>query len=113
MHQTLKNIFGYDEFRPGQEQPISDLLAGENVFCVMPTGAGKSLIFQIPALMGDGLTIVVSPLIALMSDQVSALKLLGAPAEALNSTVSPEDNERIWRSLRAGKPSCSICHRSA
>ncbi len=103
MHQTLKNIFGYDEFRPGQEEPIADLLAGLNVFCVMPTGAGKSLIFQIPALMGDGLTIVVSPLIALMSDQVSALKLLGAPAEALNSTVSPDENDRIWRSLRKGE----------
>ena len=103
MHNTLKNIFGYDEFRPGQAQPIEDLLAGENVFCVMPTGAGKSLIFQIPALMGAGLTIVVSPLIALMNDQVSALKLLGAPAETLNSTVSPEDNDRIWRSVRSGE----------
>jgi len=103
MHATLKNIFGYDEFRPGQEQPIRDLLNGENVFCVMPTGAGKSLIFQIPALMGDGLTIVVSPLIALMNDQVSALKLLGAPAETLNSNVSPADNERIWHSLRRGE----------
>lgn len=102
MHTTLKNIFGYDAFRPGQEQPIRDLLNGEDVFCVMPTGAGKSLIFQIPALMGTGLTIVVSPLIALMNDQVSALKLLGAPAETLNSTVSPEDNDRIWRSVRAG-----------
>ncbi len=102
MHTTLKNVFGYDEFRPGQEQPICDLLAGKNVFCVMPTGAGKSLIFQIPALLGSGLTIVVSPLIALMSDQVSALKLLGAPAETLNSTVSPEDNDRIWNSVRSG-----------
>lgn len=103
MHTTLKNIFGYDEFRPGQEQPIADLLSGQNVFCVMPTGAGKSLIFQIPALMGAGLTIVVSPLIALMNDQVSALKLLGAPAETLNSTVAPEDNDRIWSSVRAGE----------
>ncbi|MBN4055696.1 DNA helicase RecQ [bacterium AH-315-J23] len=103
MHNTLKNIFGYDEFRPGQEAPIRDLLSGQNVFCVMPTGAGKSLIFQIPALMGAGLTIVVSPLIALMNDQISALKLLGAPAETLNSTVSPEDNDRIWSSVRAGK----------
>ena len=102
MHNTLKNIFGYDEFRLGQEQPIRDLLSGENVFCVMPTGAGKSLIFQIPALINDGLTIVVSPLIALMNDQVSALKLLGAPAETLNSTVAPEDNDRIWSSVRSG-----------
>jgi len=103
MHNTLKNIFGYDEFRPGQEQPIRDLLAGENVFCVMPTGAGKSLIFQIPALMGAGLTIVVSPLIALMNDQVSALKLLGAPAETLNSAAPPEENDRIWQSVRLGE----------
>ena len=103
MHRTLKNIFGYDAFRPGQEQPIADLLGGNDVFCVMPTGAGKSLIFQIPALMSAGLTIVVSPLISLMNDQVNALKLLGAPAQTLNSTNSPEDNDKIWRAVRAGE----------
>ena len=102
MHTILKNTFGYDEFRPGQEAPIAALLAGESVFCVMPTGAGKSLIFQVPALMGGGVTIVVSPLIALMQDQVSALKLVGVAAEALNSTNSDEDNERIWAGLRDG-----------
>ena len=96
MHKILKDIFGYDQFRDGQAEPIAVLLRGENVFCVMPTGAGKSLIYQIPALMGEGLTIVVSPLIALMQDQVSALKLLGVSAEALNSTNSDEDNARIW-----------------
>ncbi|MBL4869704.1 MAG: RecQ family ATP-dependent DNA helicase, partial [Robiginitomaculum sp.] len=103
MHNILKNTFGYDNFRAGQAEPISALLDGENVFCVMPTGAGKSLIFQIPALMGDGVTIVVSPLIALMQDQVSALKLLGVNAEALNSTNSDEDNVRIWKGMRDGE----------
>lgn len=82
---------------------MRDLLNGGNVFCVMPTGAGKSLIFQIPALMGDGLTIVVSPLIALMNDQVSALKLLGAPAETLNSSNAPGETDRIWRAVRRGE----------
>lgn len=102
MHGILKNIFGYDQFRPGQEAPIRALLDGKNVFCVMPTGAGKSIIFQVPALLGEGVTIVVSPLIALMQDQVSALKLLGVSADALNSTNSEQDNARIWAGLRAG-----------
>ncbi len=102
MRKILKDIFGYDEFRAGQVEPISSLLNGENVFCVMPTGAGKSLIYQVPALMGQGVSIIVSPLIALMQDQVSALKLLGVKAEALNSTNSDEDNARIWAGMRNG-----------
>ena len=77
---------------PDKKRPLRRFLKAANVFCVMPTGAGKSLIFQVPALMGEGVTIVVSPLIALMQDQVSALKLVGVAAEALNSTNSDEDN---------------------
>ncbi len=103
MQTLLKDVFGYTSFRPGQEEPIKALLSGDNVFCVMPTGAGKSLIYQVPALMGTGLTIVVSPLIALMQDQVSALKLLGVNAQALNSTNSDEDNARIWQGMRSGE----------
>ncbi|HFB54826.1 MAG TPA: RecQ family ATP-dependent DNA helicase, partial [Hellea balneolensis] len=102
MHHILKSVFGFDTFRPGQEAPIKALLAGENVFCVMPTGAGKSIIYQIPALMGEGVTIVVSPLIALMRDQISALRLLGVNARALNSSNSEEENASIWQGLRQG-----------
>jgi ATP-dependent DNA helicase RecQ len=103
MHHILKSVFGFDEFRPGQEAPIKALLAGENVFCVMPTGAGKSMIYQVPALLGEGVTIVVSPLIALMRDQISALQLLGVNARALNSSNSEEENTSIWQGLHRGE----------
>ncbi|PHR94041.1 MAG: DNA helicase RecQ [Robiginitomaculum sp.] len=102
MHSVLKDIFGYDQFRPGQEQPIQCLLNGQNVFCVMPTGAGKSMIYQVPALIGEGLTIVVSPLIALMQDQISALQILGVAAETLNSTKTPQESQQIWQDIRSG-----------
>ena len=72
--QVLRDVFGFDGFRPGQEAAIEALLAGRSVLTVMPTGSGKSLCFQIPALIMDGLTIVVSPLVALMQDQVAALR---------------------------------------
>lgn len=103
MHEILKKIFGFGAFRPGQEEPISALLDGKNVFCVMPTGAGKSMIFQVPALLGSGLTIVVSPLIALMQDQVSALQLIGVEAEALNSSRSDDEVSMIWDKIRNGQ----------
>ena len=81
--RTLKKHFGYDEFRPLQQEIISDALAGRDVFVLMPTGGGKSLCFQLPALMRDGLTIVVSPLISLMKDQVDALQTSGIAATYL------------------------------
>ena len=77
---TLKKHFGYDEFRPLQQKIINDALAGRDVLVLMPTGGGKSLCFQLPALTRDGLTIVVSPLISLMKDQVDALQTSGIPA---------------------------------
>ena len=75
--RILKDVFGFDDFRPGQAQAIEALLAGRSMLAVMPTGAGKSLCYQVPALVLGGLTVVVSPLVALMQDQVAALRLAG------------------------------------
>jgi len=101
--QVLKDVFGYDDFRPGQLPVIDALLAGRNVLAVMPTGSGKSLCFQVPALVQGGLTIVVSPLVALMQDQVQALRLAGVPADAINSAQSRDDNVDAWRRAAAGQ----------
>jgi len=100
---TLKKHFGYDEFRPLQEEIICDALGGRDVFVLMPTGGGKSLCFQLPALLQDGLTIVVSPLISLMKDQVDALQTSGISATFLNSTLEREDAKARWRGLHRGE----------
>jgi ATP-dependent DNA helicase RecQ len=100
---TLKTHFGYDQFRPLQQEIIRDALAGHDVFVLMPTGGGKSLCFQLPALMRDGLTIVVSPLIALMKDQVDALQTSGIPATYLNSTLDRDAAKTRWRGLHRGE----------
>jgi ATP-dependent DNA helicase RecQ len=100
---ALKKHFGYDEFRPLQEQIVRDALAGRDVFALMPTGGGKSLCFQLPALLRDGLTIVVSPLIALMKDQVDALQASGIAATFLNSTLDAGDAKARWRGLHRGE----------
>src|SRR5215217_1235019 len=100
---ALKKHFGYSAFRPLQEEIINDALAGRDVFALMPTGGGKSLCFQLPALMRDGLTIVVSPLIALMKDQVDALQTSGIPATYLNSTLDREEAKKRWRGLHRGE----------
>ncbi len=89
--QILKKIFGYDNFRGQQEEIIEHIIGGKSALVLMPTGGGKSLCYQVPALCLDGLTIVVSPLIALMQDQVAALKELGVKAAAINSSISPKD----------------------
>ena len=101
--RVLKSAFGFDEFRPGQERVIDALLSGRNVLAVMPTGAGKSLCYQVPALVMGGLTIVVSPLIALMEDQVAALRLNGVAAEAIHSARSREENVASWRRIASGE----------
>lgn len=101
--QVLKDVFGYDAFRPGQERVIDALLAGRNVLAVMPTGSGKSLCFQVPALVMGGLTVVVSPLVALMQDQVQALRLAGVAADAINSAQSREENVEAWRRATSGE----------
>jgi len=98
----LKSRFGYDSFRPGQEEVISSLLGGRNVLAVMPTGSGKSMCFQIPALIRDGLTVVVSPLVALMEDQVAALRLAGVEAGTINSSRPRDQNVATWRDVAAG-----------
>ena len=87
--ESLEKHFGFREFLSGQEPIVSAILAGKDTLAIMPTGGGKSLCFQLPAMVMDGLTIVVSPLIALMKDQVDSLVKKGVPATALNSTLSP------------------------
>ena len=109
----LQNTFGYEVFRPGQEDVVISLLAGRNVLAVMPTGSGKSLCFQVPALVKGGLTVVVSPLVALMEDQVSALKLAGVAAETLNSSRSYDVNVVTWKRLWREKLNFCIFHLSA
>src|SRR5213082_1578182 len=88
---SLKKYFGHDEFRPLQQQIVTDALAGRDVFALMPTGGGKSLCFQLPALLRAGLTIVVSPLISLMKDQVDALQTSGIAATFLNSALDRQE----------------------
>ena len=100
---ALKTHFGYDQFRPLQLEIVQDALAGRDVFVLMPTGGGKSLCFQLPALMRDGLTIVVSPLISLMKDQVDALQTSGIAATYLNSTLNREEAKARWRGLHRGE----------
>ncbi|QIB33038.1 DNA helicase RecQ [Ancylobacter pratisalsi] len=104
-HARLAEVFGFDRFRPGQQDVVDTVLAGVPTLAVMPTGAGKSLCYQLPALVLGGLSIVVSPLIALMDDQVNALKLQGVAAEAIHSGKPREDNVEIWRRVARGEVS--------
>ena len=99
--QILNDVFGYDSFRPGQEAVVDALLAGRDVLTVMPTGSGKSLCFQIPALILGGLTLIVSPLLALMRDQVAALRLAGVAADSINSSRGRAENVATWRRVVA------------
>src|SRR6185312_2344153 len=101
--RVLKDVFGFDDFRPGQAIVMDALLAGRHVLAVMPTGAGKSLCYQVPALVKGGLTIVVSPLVALMQDQVAALRLAGVSADSINSSLDREANVAAWRRVAAGQ----------
>ncbi len=101
-HEILRQVFGYESFRPNQEVVIDTLISGRHVLAVMPTGSGKSLCYQVPALMYEGLAIVVSPLIALMRDQVSALKLAGVDADTINSSSDRAANDAVWERLNAG-----------
>ena len=100
--EALRTYFGYDFFRPGQEEVISSILSGRDVLAVMPTGAGKSICYQIPAVLLGGLTLVVSPLISLMGDQVRSLKEAGIRGSYLNSTLTPRQQEVVMARAIAG-----------
>ena len=101
--QILKNTFGYQQFRPLQEKIVDGLIAGENQFVLMPTGGGKSLCYQIPAMARSGVGIVISPLISLMQDQVQALKANGVKAEFYNSSLSSSEAKKVLAQLHQGE----------
>ena len=101
--QILKDVFGYDQFRPLQREVIANILNKKDTLAIMPTGGGKSLCYQIPALIFPGLTVVVSPLIALMKDQVEQMHELGIPALVINSSLSLDEYHENMRKVRSGK----------
>lgn len=101
--ELLQRIFGYSDFRPGQEALIDGILQGRDVFGIMPTGGGKSMCYQIPALLLPGITLVISPLISLMQDQVMALKAAGVPAAYINRTLNGAQMQAVYRNLLAGR----------
>ena len=98
--RTLEDVFGFSSFRPGQEEIINHLMEKKKLLAVMPTGAGKSLCFQLPALLFENQTIVVSPLLALMDDQVMGLKDLGVKAERVHSGMAMTEREQVWEDFK-------------
>ncbi len=100
MLKTLKQYFGYDKLRPAQEPVISNVLAGNDTLAIMPTGGGKSMCYQLPSLILPGLTVVISPLIALMHDQVQSLTKNGITAAYINSSQSTEEQDQVWNHLK-------------
>ena len=101
--ELLHRVFGFPDFRPGQAEIVEAVLQGRNTLAIMPTGGGKSLCFQLPALCRPGVTVVISPLIALMRDQVRALTALGVEAGALTSGNTDEETETVFAALDAGR----------
>ena len=99
----LKSVYGYEAFRGAQAHIVEHVISGNNAFVLMPTGGGKSLCYQIPALARPGMGLVVSPLLALMADQVAALRQAGVRAAALNSDLTSDDRHELWRDIYAGK----------
>ena len=102
LKELLKIHFNYGSFRPGQEEAIDNILHRKNTMVVLPTGAGKSLIYQLPALILEGATLVISPLIALMKDQVDSLEQVGIPATFINSSISPAETSRRLEAIKSG-----------
>src|SRR6476646_5756699 len=103
MRTTLRATFGFDDFRPGQRQVCEALLAGKPALAVFPTGGGKSLCYQLPALALDGVTLVVSPLIALMKDQIDYLRRLGIAAGRMDSSLRADELRQTGEELRSGR----------
>ena len=100
---TLKEYFGYDTFRPLQEKIINSVFEGQDNLVIMPTGGGKSICFQLPAILLDGITIVISPLIALMKDQVDGLTTNGIAAAYLNSSQKESEQQEVYTKIAAGE----------
>ncbi len=100
--EILKTVYGYDAFREPQAAIVEHVIAGNNAFVLMPTGGGKSLCYQIPAIVRPGMGLVISPLLALMADQVTALRQAGVRAAALNSDLLPDERRALWRDIHAG-----------
>ncbi len=103
LHEKLKENFGFEKFRPNQEEIINSILSGQDTLAIMPTGGGKSICFQLPALVFDGITVVISPLIALMKDQVDSLKANGISACYINSSQSQDEQQYHLQNLRDNK----------
>ena len=103
---ALKDSFGYSSFRPYQEDIVSAALAGRDVLALLPTGGGEEKCFQLPAVLGQGLTLVISPLISLMKDQVDALQANGVEATFLNSSLDSDDARERYRGLWASSAQC-------
>ena len=100
--KALKSFFGFNSFRENQERIIDEILNGNNVLSIMPTGAGKSLCYQIPAILSTGITIVISPLISLMKDQVDSLNQIGIPATFVNSALSYSEYSQTLENIKHG-----------
>ena len=100
--ETLKSFFGYDSFKPGQEDIIRAILSGEDALAIMPTGAGKSICYQMPALLLPGITIVISPLISLMQDQVKVLNEAGIHAGYVNSSLTETQIAKVYANASVG-----------
>ena len=103
LEDQLQRYFAFSEFRPGQKEIIESILAGRDTLALMPTGAGKSLCFQLPALVLPGLTVIISPLIALMKNQVDSLTARGIPATFLNSSLDLQEQQQRLAEIEAGK----------
>jgi len=103
IRKRLKEVFGYGSFRGNQEPVIKNILAGRNTFVIMPTGAGKSMCYQMPAILREGTAVVISPLIALMKNQVDQMNAVGINARFLNSTMSKSQINKLKKAVLAGE----------